>query len=176
MNSKSMAGWVGFAGILMLIVGAVDFFQGLIALFDDEYFVVTQAGFLVVDLTGWGWIMLMACCCSRGLGLLTGQNWARWFGIAGQHAGAQLGDLLDRAAQLHAAVATQRAQQVAGEAFGMEPDQHRLGRVDLADHDGEMLLAAVARPPGEDAGVLGALRAAHAPAPPAAGCATAVSS
>src|SRR5207253_5150998 len=52
---------------------------------------------------------------------------------------------------------SQRAQQVAGEAFGMEADQHRLGRVDLADHDGEMLLAAVARPPGEDAGVLRAL-------------------
>ena len=69
MNSKSMAGWVGFAGILMLIVGAVDFFQGLIALFDDEYFVVTQAGFLVVDLVLAGW------------GLLTGQGWARWFGI-----------------------------------------------------------------------------------------------
>ena len=63
----------------------------------------------------------------------------------------------DRAAQLNAAVAAQRAQQVAGEAFGMEPDQHRLGRIDLADDDGEMLLAAVARPPGEDAGVLGAL-------------------
>ena len=29
--------------------------------------------------------------------------------------------------------------------------------IDLADHDGEMLLAAVARPPGEDAGVLRAL-------------------
>jgi len=83
MNSKSMAGWVGFAGILMLIVGSVDFFQGLIALFDDEYFVVTQAGFLVVDLTGWGWIMLIwgVLLVLAGWGLLTGQNWARWFGI-----------------------------------------------------------------------------------------------
>ena len=33
MNSKSMAGWIGFAGILMLIVGMIDFFQGLIGLF-----------------------------------------------------------------------------------------------------------------------------------------------
>ena len=41
MNSKSMAGWIGFAGILMVIVGGIDFFQGLIALFKDEYFVVT---------------------------------------------------------------------------------------------------------------------------------------
>ena len=25
MNSKSMAGWIGFAGILMLIIGGIDF-------------------------------------------------------------------------------------------------------------------------------------------------------
>ena len=37
--------------MLMLIIGAIDFFQGLIALFEDEYYVVTPSGFLVVDLT-----------------------------------------------------------------------------------------------------------------------------
>jgi hypothetical protein len=83
MNSKSMAGFIGFAGILMLIIGSIDFFQGLIALFDDEYFVVTAAGFLVVDLTGWGWIMLIwgFLLFIAGLGLLTAQSWARWFTI-----------------------------------------------------------------------------------------------
>jgi hypothetical protein len=83
MNSKSMAGWLGFAGILMLIVGSIDFFQGLIALFDDEYFVVTAAGFLLVDLTAWGWIMLIwgVVLLAAGLGLLTAQSWARWFTI-----------------------------------------------------------------------------------------------
>jgi uncharacterized membrane protein (DUF2068 family) len=83
MNSKSMAGWLGFAGILMLIVGSIDFFQGLIALFDDEYFVVTAAGFLLVDLTAWGWIMLIwgVLLVLAGLGLLTAQGWARWFAI-----------------------------------------------------------------------------------------------
>jgi hypothetical protein len=83
MNSKSMAGWIGFAGILILIVGAIDFIQGLIALFDDEYYVVTASGFLVVDLTGWGWIMLIwgVLLVLAGLGLLAGQGWARWFTI-----------------------------------------------------------------------------------------------
>ena len=83
MNSKSMAGWIGFAGILLVIVGALDFFQGLIALFDDEYFVVTGSGFLVVDLTGWGWIMLIwgVLLVLTGFGLLAGQSWARWFAI-----------------------------------------------------------------------------------------------
>ncbi len=41
MNAKSMAGWIGFAGILMVIIGGIDFFQGLIALFEDEYYVPT---------------------------------------------------------------------------------------------------------------------------------------
>lgn len=83
MNTKSMAGWIGFAGILMLIVGSIDFMQGLIALFDDEYFVVTASGFLVIDLTGWGWVMLIwgTLLVLAGLGLLGGQSWARWFGI-----------------------------------------------------------------------------------------------
>ena len=83
MNSKSMAGWIGFAGIVMLIMGGIDFFQGLIALFDDEYFVVTSSGFLVVDLTGWGWIMLIwgVLLFLAGLGLIAGQGWARWFTI-----------------------------------------------------------------------------------------------
>ena len=74
MNSKSMAGWIGFAGILMLIVGSIDFFQGLIALFEDEYFVVTASGFLVVDLTAWGWIMLIwgVLLVLAGLGLVSG--------------------------------------------------------------------------------------------------------
>ena len=37
MNSRSMAGWIGFAGIMLVIVGAIDFFQGVIALAEDEY-------------------------------------------------------------------------------------------------------------------------------------------
>ena len=83
MNSKSMAGWIGFAGILLLVVGSIDFFQGLIALFDDDYYVVTASGYLAVNLTGWGWIMIVwgVQLFFAGLGLLAGQSWARWFAI-----------------------------------------------------------------------------------------------
>ncbi len=83
MNEKSMAGWIGFAGWLMLLIGGIDFFQGLIAIFEDEYFVVTRSGFLAVDLTTWGWVMLIwgTILFLAGLGLIAGQGWARWFGI-----------------------------------------------------------------------------------------------
>ena len=84
MDSKgSMAGWIGFAGIVMLIVGFIDFFQGLIALFQDDYYVVSKAGFLAVDLTAWGWVMLIwgVLLVLAGLGLFARQGWARWFAI-----------------------------------------------------------------------------------------------
>ena len=83
MNEKSMAGWIGFAGMVMLIIGFIDFFQGLIALFKDEYFVVTRAGFLAIDLTGWGWVMIIwgVLLVLAGFGLVGGQSWARWFAI-----------------------------------------------------------------------------------------------
>ena len=80
MNSRSMAGWIGFAGILMVILGGLTFFEGLIALVRDNYYAVVPSGFLVFDITGWGWIMLLwgillACI---GLALLAGASWARW--------------------------------------------------------------------------------------------------
>ena len=97
MNARSMAGWIGFAGILMLIIGSLNVFQGLIALFDDEYYVVTQSGFLVFDLTGWGWIMLIwgIILALVGLALLNGASWARWTSIVlvGVNVFGQLGFL-----------------------------------------------------------------------------------
>jgi len=82
-TKSSMAGWIGFAGMLMLIIGGIDFFQGLIALFEDEYFVVTADKFLVIDLTAWGWVMMIwgVLLMLAGLGLVAGQGWARWFAI-----------------------------------------------------------------------------------------------
>jgi hypothetical protein len=75
-----MAGWIGFAGILMVLLGGLSVFEGLIALIRDNYYVVTPSGFLLFDVTGWGWIMLfwgilLACI---GLALLAGAGWARW--------------------------------------------------------------------------------------------------
>ena len=97
MNSRSMAGWIGFAGILLVIVGGIDLVQGLIALFEDDYYVPTQSGFLVFDLTGWGWTMVIwgVLLALGGLGLIAGQTWARWFAIVvvGLNFFAQLGFL-----------------------------------------------------------------------------------
>jgi hypothetical protein len=80
-----------------MIIGTFNIFQGLAALFNDEYFVVTDAGLLVFDFTAWGWITLILgiVMVLAGFGLLSGRGWARWFTIvlAGLNAVAQAGFL-----------------------------------------------------------------------------------
>jgi hypothetical protein len=77
------AGWVGFAGLLMLIIGSLDFFQGLIAVIRDKYYVLTPQQIIVFDLTTWGWITLIwgVIVFVAGAGLLSGAGWARWTAV-----------------------------------------------------------------------------------------------
>lgn len=83
MNSKSMAGWINFAGLVMIILGGLAFFQGLIAVFEDGYYVVSESGHLVFDVNTWGWIMILwgIIIVLTGLSLVAGQGWARWVSI-----------------------------------------------------------------------------------------------
>jgi hypothetical protein len=82
-RSSTWTGWISFAGWLMVIVGMIDFFEGLIALIRGSYYTITPNQIIVVDLTTWGWIMLLwgIVLTAVGLGLLSGQTWARWFAI-----------------------------------------------------------------------------------------------
>jgi hypothetical protein len=84
-SKAAWVGWVAFAGMLLMIVGGLDMFQGLIALIRDEYFVLTPQGALVIDVSEWGWIMLIwgAVLAIIGYGLLAGASWARWLAIIG---------------------------------------------------------------------------------------------
>jgi hypothetical protein len=54
-----MAGWIGFAAVMMLIVGILDFIEGLIAIVRDNYFLLTSSQLIVFDTTTWGWITLI---------------------------------------------------------------------------------------------------------------------
>src|SRR3546814_4283673 len=56
---------------------------------------------------------------------------AAFLGQIEQHAAAGCGDRPDRSAQLVAAVAAQAAEQVAGQAGRLQPDQNRLGRIGI---------------------------------------------
>jgi hypothetical protein len=81
-NTK-WTGWIGFAGCLMVIIGGIDFFEGLIAIIRGEYFAVTPNQIIVFDTTTWGWITLLwgIIVLFAGFGLLSRAGWARWFAI-----------------------------------------------------------------------------------------------
>ena len=83
MASRSWTGWIVFAAMLMVIIGMLDFFQGLIAIIRDDYYVLTQEQIIVFDLTAWGWIMLIwgVVLMFAGSALFAGRSWARWFTI-----------------------------------------------------------------------------------------------
>jgi predicted membrane metal-binding protein len=68
---------------MIIIVGGLDFFEGLIAVIRGEYYAVTANQIVVVDLTAWGWIMMIwgVVLLLAGFGLLSGATWARWFAI-----------------------------------------------------------------------------------------------
>ena len=77
-------GWVLFAGCMMIILGTFQVIAGLVALFDDGYYIVTSNDLLIsVDYTGWGWVHLVVgvLILAAGFGVLAGQIWARLVGI-----------------------------------------------------------------------------------------------
>jgi hypothetical protein len=81
--SEAWTGWIGFAAVMMMIIGGITFFEGLVAVVRDEYYVVAGKQVLVFDLTTWGWIMLFwgILLFIAGLGLAAKSGWARWFTI-----------------------------------------------------------------------------------------------
>ena len=86
MSSRTAwAGWILFAAIVLMMVGGMDIFQGLVAVFEDEYVVATREGLAIIDVTTWGWITLLwgVLLIVAGFGLLISAGWARWLAIVG---------------------------------------------------------------------------------------------
>jgi hypothetical protein len=82
-SRDSSSGWIDFAGILMVIIGFLDFFEGLIAIIRGEYFVIHGNQLIVFDTTTWGWLTLVfgVVLVFAGFGLLSRAGWARWLAI-----------------------------------------------------------------------------------------------
>jgi hypothetical protein len=83
-NYSSWAvGWAGFAGFMLILIGIMDIIQGLVALIDDEFYVVTQEFIFEFDVTTWGWIHLIlgAILIASGVGIFSGNVAARTVGV-----------------------------------------------------------------------------------------------
>jgi hypothetical protein len=85
--SRETSGWaVGFilfAAIMMIMVGVFQAIQGLIGIFENEFYVSTRNYLFKFDATTWGWthLLLGLLVAFAGWGLLSGRTWARTVAI-----------------------------------------------------------------------------------------------
>jgi hypothetical protein len=75
-------GWLGFAGIMLILGGTLGFIDGLVAVSKSSFY-VAGAHYVFSDLNTWGWIVMIVggITILAGFGVFTGSQWARWFGI-----------------------------------------------------------------------------------------------
>jgi hypothetical protein len=76
-------GFTVFAAVMMMLIGAFQALAGLIAIFENEFYVATRNYLYEFDVTTWGWIHLIlgVIVALAGFGLLSGATWARVVGI-----------------------------------------------------------------------------------------------
>ncbi|WP_369181930.1 DUF7144 family membrane protein [Streptomyces mutabilis] len=82
-SSGWVTGGVVFAGVLLLLNGALAVLQGIAAIAEDDVYARVGSYVYELNLTGWGIIhvILGALVLATGYGLLKDMAWARFAGI-----------------------------------------------------------------------------------------------
>ena len=82
-RSGAAIGFTAFAAWMMILVGSFHAIEGLIAIFNDEFFVPVRGYLFKFDATTWGWINLIGgiIVAAAGFGLFSGAVWARTIGV-----------------------------------------------------------------------------------------------
>jgi hypothetical protein len=79
------SGWWTFAGVMILIVGVLNTFDGLVAITQTRYIERNIGGQLPItnNVKNWGWaeLILGIIMILAAFGIFSGANWARWVGI-----------------------------------------------------------------------------------------------
>ena len=81
--SGAAAGWIMFAGVVMITVGIFQAFAGLVGILEDEFYAVTPDYVVQFDATTWGWIHLVIglIVLAAGFGVFSGNVLARTVGV-----------------------------------------------------------------------------------------------
>jgi hypothetical protein len=81
--SSGAVGLTVFAAVMMIMIGIFQSIAGIVALVNDEFYVVGEEWIFQFDLTTWGWIHLLlgVLIALAGVGLVSGQVWARTVGV-----------------------------------------------------------------------------------------------
>jgi hypothetical protein len=77
------AGWLMFAGIMLLIAGVLNVIYGIAAIGDSRFFIDDQK-YILSNLHTWGWVTLIIGALQVGaaFSIWAGNQYGRWFGIA----------------------------------------------------------------------------------------------
>ena len=80
-SSSPPSGWaiggITFAVVMLAMIGIFQLIAGLVAIIDDDFYVVTQNYTFDIDTSAWGWIHLLIgiLLLLAGYGLYSGATW-----------------------------------------------------------------------------------------------------
>jgi hypothetical protein len=82
-GSAWAAGWISFAGFMMILLGSFHAVAGLVGIFDDTFYTKTANYIFQFDRSTWGWIHLIVgiIIVLAGFGVFSGAVWARTIGV-----------------------------------------------------------------------------------------------
>jgi hypothetical protein len=75
-------GWIVFAGIMLIVIGATNVIGGIAAI-DNANFWVKDAQFVISDLNTWGWVILATGVVQilAAVGIWARNQFSRWLGV-----------------------------------------------------------------------------------------------
>ena len=82
--ASGWTGWVVFGGVMLAVLGVFQLIEGLVALFNHDYYLVSTGRLVVhVNYTTWGWVHIIIgfVAVLTGVGLLAGNMAARIVGV-----------------------------------------------------------------------------------------------
>lgn len=76
------AGWIMFAGVLLVTIGVFNVIDGIAAI-GNAHFFVANAHYVFGDLKAWGWTVLILGVLQVlvGIGVFAKNQFARWTGV-----------------------------------------------------------------------------------------------
>jgi hypothetical protein len=75
-------GWVLFAGVLLLMLGTLNFIEGIAAIGNSHFF-VSNTHYIAGSLNTWGWVVLLIGVVQWlvGVGVFVKNQFSRWVGV-----------------------------------------------------------------------------------------------
>ena len=85
-DSDEVTGWVGwimFASMMMIIVGSLNIFYGIVAVVDDTWVGWANRNHVALDISTWGWVLIImgTIVLLSGIGVMSGNVLARTVGV-----------------------------------------------------------------------------------------------